>query len=135
MGRIAALNRFVFKSSDKCQEFFKAVRKVSKRFDWTSEFEEVFEGIKAHLVAPLFISKLKDRETLIIYPAVSKYAVIVVLVREEESVQLPVYYVSKRMLYAETHYTNMENLAYALILASRKLMPYFQAHRIKIRTT
>ncbi|XP_074326629.1 uncharacterized protein LOC141664572 [Apium graveolens] len=28
----------------------------------------------------------------------------------------------------------MEKLAYALILASRKLRPYFQAHRIEVRT-
>ena len=29
----------------------------------------------------------------------------------------------------------MEKLAYALILASRKLRPYFQAHQIEVRTS
>ena len=29
----------------------------------------------------------------------------------------------------------MEKLAYALILASRKLRPYFQAHKIEVRTS
>ncbi|XP_063947521.1 uncharacterized protein LOC135152038 [Daucus carota subsp. sativus] len=54
---------------------------------------------------------------------------------EEEQAQQPVYYVSKRLLDAETRYSNMEKLAYALILASRKLRPYFQAHKIEVRTS
>ena len=39
------------------------------------------------------------------------------------------------MLDAETRYTNMEKLAYALILDSRKMRPYFQAHQIEVRTS
>ncbi|XP_074342020.1 uncharacterized protein LOC141679418 [Apium graveolens] len=92
-GRIAALNRFVSKSSDRCKEFFKAIKLAGKDFVWTA-----------------------------------------VLVREEDGQQSPVYYVSKRLHDAETRYTNMEKLVYALILASRKLRPYFQAHRVEVRT-
>ncbi|XP_074374008.1 uncharacterized protein LOC141714387 [Apium graveolens] len=58
-----------------------------------------------------------------------------VLLREEDSQQSPVCYVRKRIHDAETRYTSMEKLVYALILASRKLCPYFQAHRIEVRTT
>ncbi|XP_074347670.1 uncharacterized protein LOC141686541 [Apium graveolens] len=58
-----------------------------------------------------------------------------VLVREEDGIQLPVYYVSKRLADAETRYTSLEKLAYALILAFRKLRPYFQAQRIEVRTS
>ncbi|XP_074352775.1 uncharacterized protein LOC141691924 [Apium graveolens] len=57
-----------------------------------------------------------------------------VLVREEDGQQSPVYYVSKRLHDAETRYTSMEKLVYALILASRKLRPYFQAHRVEVCT-
>ncbi|XP_074374821.1 uncharacterized protein LOC141715244 [Apium graveolens] len=133
-GRIAALNRFVSKSSDKCHEFFKAIKKVGKKFEWTPECEEAFQKIKEHLGKPPLLSKPKVGETLIIYLAVSEHAISDVLIREEEGVQYPVYYISKRMLDAETRYSNMEKLAYALILASRKLRPYFQAHKIEIRT-
>ena len=34
----------------------------------------------------------------------------------------------------ETRYTSIGKLAYALILASRKLRPYFQSHKIEVRT-
>ncbi|XP_074336590.1 uncharacterized protein LOC141673747 [Apium graveolens] len=80
------------------------------------------------------LAKPEDEEMLILYLAVSEYSVSTVLVKEEVSHQWPVYYVSKRLLDAETRYTNMEKLVYAIILAARKLRPYFQAHRIEVRT-
>ncbi|XP_074374423.1 uncharacterized protein LOC141714827 [Apium graveolens] len=133
-GRIAALNRFVSKSSDRCKEFFKAIKGRGKDFLWTPECEEAFLKIKEQLGNPPMLTKLEDGETLIIYLVVSEYFVSAVLVKEEASHQWPVYYVSKRLLDAETRYTNMEKLVYALILAARKLRPYFQAHRIEVRT-
>ncbi|XP_074377813.1 uncharacterized protein LOC141719323 [Apium graveolens] len=113
-GRIAALNRFVSKSSDRCKEFFKAIKVAGKDFVWTPKCEEAFRRIKELLV--------------------SEYLISAVLVREEDAQQSLVYYVSKRLHDAKTHYTSMEKLVYALILALRKLRPYFQAHRIKVRT-
>ncbi|XP_074337040.1 uncharacterized protein LOC141674218 [Apium graveolens] len=134
-GRVAALNCFVSKSSDKCQEFFKAIKGVGRNFTWTEECEEAFQNIKKHLSSPPMLSNPKAEETLILYLAVSDFAISAVLVREEDGVQLPVYYVSKRLTDAETRYTSLEKLAYALILASRKLRPYFQAHKIEVRTS
>ncbi|XP_013607927.1 PREDICTED: uncharacterized protein LOC106314631 [Brassica oleracea var. oleracea] len=55
-----------------------------------------------------------------------------VLVHEEKNKQLPIYYVSKALLDAETCYSHLENLALALIVAARKLRPYFQAHPIVV---
>ncbi|XP_074356707.1 uncharacterized protein LOC141696466 [Apium graveolens] len=133
-GRIAALNRFVSKSSDRCKEFFKTIKGRGKDFLWTPDCEEAFLKIKEQLGNPPMLAKPEDGETLILYLAVSGYSVSAVLVKEEASHQWPVYYVSKRLLDAETRYTNMEKLVYALILAARKLRPYFQAHRIEVRT-
>ncbi|XP_077222178.1 uncharacterized protein LOC143856020 [Tasmannia lanceolata] len=58
----------------------------------------------------------------------------VVLVREEHNQQKPVYYVSKVLHDAEIRYQRVEKLAYALVMAARKLRPYFQAHTIKVLT-
>ena len=71
------------------------------------------------------LSNPKEGETLVLYLAISDFAVSAVLVREEDGIQLSVYYVSKRLADAETRYTSLEKLVYALILASRKLRPYF----------
>ena len=71
---------------------------------------------------------------LYVYLAVSERAVSAVLVREEDKLQWPVYYVSKALLDAETRYTEIEKLSLALVMAAKKMHPYFQAHPIAVRT-
>ncbi|XP_022859188.1 uncharacterized protein LOC111379980 [Olea europaea var. sylvestris] len=64
------------------------------------------------------------------YLAVLETAVSRVLVRQEDEKQLPIYYVSKALLDAETRYSQLEKLALSLVSATRKLRPYFQSHSI-----
>jgi hypothetical protein len=47
-------------------------------------------------------------------------------------VQKPLYFVSKALHGAEERYPQIEKLAFALVMALRKLRPYFQAHTIRI---
>jgi hypothetical protein len=47
-------------------------------------------------------------------------------------IQKPVYFVSKALHGAEERYPQIEKLAFALVMASRKLRPYFQAHTIRV---
>jgi ribonuclease HI len=66
--------------------------------------------------------------------AVSPTVVSSALIREENAVQLPVCYTSKAFQGAEERYPAMEKLALALVVATRKLQPYFQAHTIIVLT-
>ena len=50
-GRIAALSRFVFKASDKCQPFFQILKKA---FQWDTHCEEAFSALKTYLSSPPF---------------------------------------------------------------------------------
>ena len=45
-GRVAALNRFVLKATDKCLPFFKVLRKA---FEWTDECRKAFQDLKDYL--------------------------------------------------------------------------------------
>ena len=56
------------------------------------------------------------------------------LIREEGAKQLPVYYVSQAFQGAESRYPRIEKIAFALIVASRKLRQYFQANPILVMT-
>ena len=87
-----------------------------------------------HLAEPPIISKPTFEEGLFLYLAMTENAVSVMLVREEHLMQKLVYYVSKRLLRAESRYPLIEKLAFYLILASRKLRPYFQSHSINVLT-
>ena len=51
IGRVAALNRFVSKATDKCLPFFKVLKKA---FEWTDECRQAFQDLKDYLTrAPL----------------------------------------------------------------------------------
>ena len=82
------------------------------------------KGISNH---SSLISKPLLGKVLLLYLVVSEHAVSTVLVRGEESKQLPIYYVSEALPDAETCYIHLEKLAIALIVDARKLRPYFQA--------
>jgi ribonuclease HI len=130
-GRIAALNRFVSRSTDKCLPFFKTLKKA---FVWTDECQQAFDELKRYLTEPPLLSPSKQGEELYLYLAVSPTAISSALIREEERRQLPVYYTSKALRGAEERYPPMEKLAFALVTAARKLRPYFQAHTIVLLT-
>ncbi|XP_022893944.1 uncharacterized protein LOC111408413 [Olea europaea var. sylvestris] len=74
--------------------------------------------------------EIERRKQLYMYLAVSEMTVSAVLVCEEHGKQLPIYYVSKALLDAETRYSQLEKLALSLVSAARKLRPYFQSHSI-----
>ena len=97
--------------------------------------EVAFQQLKEHLGKPHLLSKPVAGEKLLLYLAISESAASSVLVREDNKVQHPVYYVSKRLLDTELRYPDMEKLAYALVISSRKLRPYFQAHIVKVLTS
>ena len=54
--------------------------------------------------------------------------------REENYVQWLVYYINNQLVDAETRYPEMEKLALALMIATRKLRPYFHSHLIQVLT-
>jgi hypothetical protein len=126
------LNRFISRSTDKCLPFFKILRKA---FEWSDECEEAFSQLKKYLASSLLLSRPIPREELYLYLVVSPTAISATLIRgEEEGVQKLVYFVSKALHGAEERYSQIEKLTFALVMALRKLRPYFQAHTIRILT-
>ena len=66
--------------------------------------------------------------------AVASYAVSLVLIRVDNGIQRPVYYVSKSLHEAEVHYLPLEKTILAVVLDTRKLPHYFQAHTVVVLT-
>ncbi|XP_052181973.1 uncharacterized protein LOC127794767 [Diospyros lotus] len=71
---------------------------------------------------------------LYLYLGVSDKAASIVLIKKEGQVDRSVYYVNKVLQGPETRYPFTEKVALALLNASRKLRPYFQAHSINVLT-
>ena len=68
------------------------------------------------------------------YLAVTDYAISFVLVRNEDEIQRPVYYVSKSLQEVEMCYLPLEKAVLAIVHATRKLPHYFQAHIVVVLT-
>ena len=130
-GKVAVLNRFVLRATDKCLPFFCTLK---KSFEWIDECQQAFEELKDHLSTPSLLSPSQPGEELFLYLAVSPTAISVALIKEEEKVQKLVYYASRALRGAEERYSPMEKLAFALVTAARKLNPYFQAHTVVVLT-
>jgi hypothetical protein len=68
----------------------------------------------------------------------SNSAVSAVLVQEKEEEgklkQIPVYFASEALFGSKIFYSELEKIAYAVIMAARKLRHYFEGHRIRVIT-
>ncbi|KAK3009335.1 hypothetical protein RJ639_014476 [Escallonia herrerae] len=93
-----------------CLPFFKALKNI-KNFEWTAECQTSFEALKEYLTVPPLLSKPLAGEELFSYLAIAESAVSAVLVRNQN-----------------------KKLAFALLIAARKLRPYFQSHSITVLT-
>ncbi|KAF8052225.1 hypothetical protein N665_1585s0001 [Sinapis alba] len=132
-GRVAALNRFISRSTEKCIQFYELLR-GNKRFLWDETCEKAFSELKQYLKTPPVLAKSDTGDTLYLYIAVSPSAVSSVLIKEDRSEQHHIFYVSKRLTDAKTRYPTLKRMAIAIVTSARKLRPYFQSHSIVILT-
>ncbi|XP_073294454.1 uncharacterized protein [Primulina huaijiensis] len=131
--RIAALSRFISRSTHRSYPFFQVLRKAQK-FGWDDKCEQAFQDLKKHLAELPILVKPKSGEKLWIYLSATEYVVSSVLIREEGADQKPVYYLSHALRGAELNYSETEKIALALVVTARKLRPYFLSHPIVVLT-
>ncbi|XP_021752462.1 uncharacterized protein LOC110717969 [Chenopodium quinoa] len=132
---MAALSRFISKASDKGLPFFQALKlPKSKDLIWGDEQKQAFQQLREHLAQLPTLARPADGEVLYLYVAVSPATVSAVLLREEEKIQQLIYFISHTLTDAETRYPLLEKVAYAVVVAARKLRPYFDSHQIAVLT-
>ena len=130
---MAALNRFISRSVDRCRPFFLLLHKW-KEFEWSEECVMAFQQLKQYLSRPPIMSSPVVDEVLFAYIAVAFYTISFVLIWVDSGIQRPVYYVSKSLNEAEVCYLPLEKAILAVVHATRKLPHYFQAHTVVVLT-
>ena len=80
------------------------------------------------------MSSPEPDEVLFAYIAVAPYTVSLVLIRVDNGIQRPVYYMSKSLHETEVRYLPLEKAILAVVLGTRKLPHYFQAYTVVVLT-
>jgi capsule polysaccharide export protein KpsC/LpsZ len=80
----------------------------------------------------------EPKSPLLLYLSASNSTVSVVLVQEKEEEgkfkQIQVYFASETLSESKLFYSELEKIAYAVVMAARKLRHYFEGHRIRVIT-
>ena len=88
------------------------------------------------MATKLLITVPEPETPLLLYVAASEHAVSGVLVQETNEgskvIQQLVYYISEALSGVKLNYTEIEKIAYTVLISSRKLKHYFQAHEITV---
>jgi hypothetical protein len=136
-GRVAPLNRFIPRAAERSLPFFQVFRST-KNFQWSETQKQAFQELKDYQSNMTKLCLLKPRSTLLLYVSASNSAVSVVLVQEKEEEgklkQIPVYFASEALSVSKIFYSELEKIAYAVIMAVRKLRHYFEGNRIRVIT-
>jgi hypothetical protein len=136
-GRVAALNRFIPRAAERSLPFFQVLRSA-KNFQWSETQKQAFQELKDYLSNMTKLCPPEPRLPLLLYVSASNSAVSVVLVQEKEEEgklkQIPVYFASEALSGSKIFYSELEKIAYAVIMAARKLIHYFEGHRIRVIT-
>nr|GEW11495.1 reverse transcriptase domain-containing protein [Tanacetum cinerariifolium] len=135
-------NNFVPRQDEeKSLPLFKILKKCIKKsdFHWTPNAKQAFKQLKQHLARLPMLVAPKPKEELIMYLSASYGAISVVLMTERDTVQTPVYFVSRALQTPELNYTPMEKLVLALVCAAKrprrlqKLNVMLEEHNITYR--
>nr|GEX93121.1 reverse transcriptase domain-containing protein [Tanacetum cinerariifolium] len=96
---VGNLIRFLSKSAEKLLQFFKTLKKCTKKsdFQWTAKAKTTFKQMKKSIAELPMLTAPKDKEELIIYPAAAKEAISAVLMTERDGKQMPIYFVSRAL--------------------------------------
>jgi hypothetical protein len=129
---LATLNRFISKSAERSLPFLKTLR-GAKEFAWGPEQAAAFASLKQHL-SELAILTSPPSLPLLLYVAASPHAVSTTLVQEQAregtTRQCPVYFVSEVLTTSKCNMTELEKIAYSVVMASHKLRHYFEAFKV-----
>ena len=79
---IAALNRFISRSADRCRPFYLLINKW-KGFEWSEDCTAAFQQLKEYLSRPPIMSSPAADEIIYSYIVVAPHAVSLVLIRDD----------------------------------------------------
>ena len=125
IGQINYIRRFIPNLSAKLEAFMPLIKtQRSEDFIWGPDQQLAFEKLKAYLVSPPMMAPPRLDIPFIIYISADDASIGSVLMQEVDGKEQVVHYLSRRLLDAETRYSEMERLCLCLYFTCTKLRHY-----------
>jgi ribonuclease HI len=122
IGKINFVRRFISNLSTRIEPFMELVKiKVNDEFRWGAEQQQAFEGIKEYLLKPPVLVPPQQDRPFYVYLSVGGTSIASVVIQVHDGNERVVFYLSKRMLDAETRYPDIEKLCLCLFFTCSKL--------------
>jgi ribonuclease HI len=108
----------------------------ARDFAWGPEQATTFASLKQHLLELATLTSPDPSLPLLLYIAASPHAVSAALVQEQDrestTWQCPVYYISEVLPTSKCNMTELEKVAYVVVMELRKLRHYFEAFKVQV---
>jgi hypothetical protein len=122
IGKINFVRRFISNLSGRIEPFIELVKiKANDEFRWGAEQQRAFEEIKEYLSKPPVLVPPQKDKPFYIYLSVGDTSIASVVIQVHDGNKRVVFYLSRRMLDAETKYPEIEKLCLCLFFTCTKL--------------
>ncbi|KAK1629476.1 hypothetical protein QYE76_003791 [Lolium multiflorum] len=122
IGKINFVRRFISNLSGRIEPFMGLVKiKSDDEFHWGAEQQRAFDEIKEYLTKPPVLVPPQQDRPFYIYLSVADTSIASVVVQVYDGLERVVFYLSRRMLDAETRYLEIEKLCLCLFFTCTKL--------------
>ena len=125
IGKINFIRRFISNLSGKIQPFSSLLKlKADQEFVWREKHQKALDEIKHYLVNPPVLVPPQKHKPFKLYLSANERAIGSALIQEFEGKERAIYFVSRRLLDAETRYSPVERLCLCLYFSCTKLRHY-----------
>jgi len=125
IGKINFIRRFISNLSGKIKVFSPLLKlKADQEVVWGAEQQLTLDKIKQYLVNPLVLVPPQHNKPFKLYLSTDGTVIGSALIQEFEGKERVIYYISRRLVDAETRYSTIEKLCLCLYFCCTKLRHY-----------
>jgi len=125
IGKISFIRRFISNLSGKIRAFSPLLKlKADQEFVWGKEQQSALDEIKNYLANPPFLILPQQGKPFKLYLSTDGLVIGSALIQEFEGKERVIYYLSRKLIDAETRYSAIEKLCLCLYFSCIKLRHY-----------
>jgi len=125
IGKINFIRRFISNLFDKIRAFSPLLKlKADQEFVWGTEQQSALDEIKSYLTNPPVLIPPQQGRPFRLYLSTDGMVIGSALIQEFEGKERVIYYLSRRLIDAETRYSTIEKLCLCLYFSCIKLRHY-----------